>query len=74
MAAALGQARQFEQSRQITLATQTRAAQLSVLSEAAGIIATAMRAEQVVELALDQLQRVIPYDGASLWTADGGSW
>jgi len=76
VAAALGQARQFEQSRQITLATQTRAAQLSLLSEAASVIATGMRSEQVVELALDQLQRVIAYDSASLWrqNAAEGHW
>ena len=76
VAAAMGQARQFEQSRQITLATQTRAAQLGVLSEASAVMASAMRSEQAIELVLDQLQRLIPYDNASLWRRDGadGPW
>ena len=76
IAAAMGQARQFEQSRQITLATQARAAQLSMLSEAATVMASALRSDQATELTLDQLMRVIPYDQASLWRRDGadGPW
>ena len=76
LAAAMGQAAQFEQSRQITLATQTRAAQLSLLSEAAAVMASAPRSAQANQLVLDQLQRLIPYDSASLWRRDGaeGPW
>ncbi|MCC7360249.1 MAG: GAF domain-containing protein [Anaerolineales bacterium] len=67
LAAALDHTRQFEQTREITAAAQTRAAQFGTLTDAAGVIAGGLRTEQVIGLILDQAQRLLPYDRAQVW-------
>jgi GAF domain-containing protein len=47
--------------------SQERAVQLGVLTEAVGVIAAALRVDEVVALSLDQLRRVIPYNTATFW-------
>lgn len=45
----------------------TRAMQMAALSEVSSQITSTLEADQVVGLILDALDRVIPYDGVSLW-------
>ena len=45
----------------------TRAMQMAALSEVSSQITSTLEADQVVQLILDALDRVIPYDGVSLW-------
>ena len=45
----------------------TRALQMAALSEVSSQITSTLEADQVVGLILDALERVIPYDGVSLW-------
>ena len=56
--------------------SQERAAQMTALTEAAGLIGAALRVEEVVTLTLDQLRRVIPYDAVTFWRRDpaDGNW
>ena len=56
--------------------SQERAVQLGVLTEAVGVIAAALRVDEVVTLSLDQLRRVIPYDTATFWQRElsDGQW
>ncbi len=45
----------------------SRAMQMAALSEVSSQITSTLEADQVVQLILDALDRVIPYDGVSLW-------
>jgi len=46
---------------------ESRAIQMSALSEVSGQITSTLEPDQVIDLVLDALERVIPYDGVSLW-------
>ncbi len=48
-----------------------RATQLQALAESARVVSSALRREEVIALTLEQLQRVIPYDTATLWLREG---
>jgi GAF domain-containing protein len=69
-ALAVENAQMLTQAEERVSESQERAVQLSVLTEAAGVIASALRVDDVVTLALDQLRRVIPYDTATFWQSE----
>ncbi len=50
-----------------------RANQLSALMEVSSRITSALRREEVVKLAMDEMERVIGFDTLSLWWRDGDS-
>lgn len=50
---------------------QQRAGQLKALTETGLAIGSTLSLDEVLELALEQLGQVIPYDAASLWLREG---
>ena len=45
----------------------TRAVQMAALSEVSSRITSTLEPDQVIDVVLDALDRVVPYDGVSLW-------
>ncbi|RPJ00228.1 MAG: GAF domain-containing protein, partial [Chloroflexi bacterium] len=45
----------------------TRAVQMAALSEVSSRITSTLEPDQVIDVVLDALNRVVPYDGVSLW-------
>jgi len=52
-------------------AMRERAGQLQGLNDVATVVASSLRSDQLVAALLDQVQRVLPYDTATLWTREG---
>ncbi len=51
---------------------ETRAVQMAALSEVSSQITSTLEPDQVINVILDALDRVIPYDGVSLWLRTAG--
>ena len=50
--------------------TQERAGQLQALNDAAASLTSSLRSDQLVNLLLDQLSSILPFDTATLWLRD----
>jgi PAS domain S-box-containing protein len=53
-------------------AVEGRAAQLQALTNVAGTITSSLRSEDLINLLLDQLRAVVPYETATLWLRQEG--
>ncbi len=50
--------------------TRERAVQLTALTEVSNRLTASLEPDEVLTLVLDQLERVVPYDGVALWLRD----
>ncbi|MBI2977040.1 MAG: GAF domain-containing protein, partial [Chloroflexi bacterium] len=50
--------------------TQNRVTQLEAFSEATAVATASLRLEEIPAEALEQLRRIVPYDGAAFWRRD----
>ncbi|MBZ0278647.1 MAG: GAF domain-containing protein, partial [Anaerolineae bacterium] len=50
---------------------EARANQLAVLTEVSSRITASLNREDVIDLALEEMERVLPYDSMTLWSRDG---
>jgi PAS domain S-box-containing protein len=53
---------------------ETRARQLSVLTEASGQLTATLQTQAVVKLVLDQLERILDFDSVTLWLRERRGW
>ena len=58
--------RSIEQANQLRNLAERRATEMETLREAGGVVNTVLNKEEMIALVLEQLARVVPYDGASV--------
>ncbi|MBN1963422.1 MAG: GAF domain-containing protein, partial [Anaerolineae bacterium] len=69
---ALENARLYQETRELQHHTAERAEQLAAITDISSRLTATLEPDDVIELVLDYLGAVLPYEGVTLWLRDGG--